>query len=73
MMDVDIRCLIRCQHTVYQYTLYGTISEYHHIMMDVNIPCLVRCQHIIYQHTLSGMMAIYHIFIHQNLMTTYHD
>ena len=73
MMDIDIQCLIRCQHTVYKHTLYGKMLAYHHTMMNVNILDLVRCQHTIYQHTLNGKMSAYHICIHQNLMSTYHD
>ena len=79
--------LIRCQHNVYHHTLYDKLLAYHYTMMyvnvrklfikihciNVNIPCfLVRWQHAIYQHTLNGKISTYHMFIHQNLMSTYH-
>ena len=71
IIDLDIRYLIRYQHTVYQHTLYGKMSAYHHTMMNVNIPCLGRCQHTIYQHTLYGKMSAYnydlfHIMLEYN-------
>ena len=33
---------------------------------------LVRWRHAIYQHTLNGKISTYYMFIHQNLMSTYH-